>query len=47
METQEQEPTIWAKFPEHNTDSPECWCEPEIREDPETGNKVIVHNGFN
>ena len=39
---------IWKKYPEHNTDSEECWCEPKIVYiDPITGNKVIVHNDFN
>lgn len=47
MEYQEQELTLWSKFPEHNTDSPECWCEPEIIVDEETDNQVIIHSRFN
>jgi len=34
------------KYPEHNTNSDECWCEPEIIV-MENGNKVIVHNEEN
>ena len=30
-------------MPEHNTDSANCWCNPNIETDPATGNKVIVH----
>jgi hypothetical protein len=33
------------EYPEHNTDSGECWCEPEIIKF-ENGNKLIVHNDF-
>jgi hypothetical protein len=28
---------------EHNTDSPECWCNPTIQVMP-NGNKLIIHN---
>ena len=30
----------------HNTNSEDCWCEPEIII-YENGNKVIIHNGEN
>lgn len=33
----------WAcSCPEHNTDSPECWCDPEI-EELENGNLIVIH----
>lgn len=44
-EWNEQEKTIWSKFPEHNTDSPEYWCDPEI--EIYDGTKLIIHRGFN
>ena len=38
---------LWDKYPEHNTDSEECWCEPiVIYIDPENNNKVILHRAF-
>ncbi len=30
-------------YPDHNTNSPDCWCHPEITEYKD-GTKVIVHN---
>jgi hypothetical protein len=36
-----------AKYPEHSTDSEDCWCDPQVVFiDAETGNKVIVHRDF-
>ncbi|MFZ2937641.1 MAG: hypothetical protein WA066_02930 [Candidatus Omnitrophota bacterium] len=35
----------WNKYPEHNTDSEDCWCEPRI-EVQENGNKVVIHRDF-
>lgn len=35
-----------AKYPEHNTDSSACWCDPEIVEYAD-GSKLIIHNDFN
>lgn len=38
---------IWAKYPEHNTDSDYCWCEPTvIFTYPESGDVVILHRDF-
>ena len=34
------------KYPEHDTNSENCWCEPEIIV-MENGNKVIVHQEEN
>jgi hypothetical protein len=28
------------EYPEHNTESNECWCDPEIMEG------VVIHRGF-
>ena len=32
-------------YPDHNTDSEDCWCEPEIIK-LDNGNTVVVHNDF-
>lgn len=39
----EQFSVRWPMYPEHNTDSPTCWCEPHIEEYKE--GRVIIHRG--
>ena len=36
----------YPNYPEHNTDSDDCWCEPEVLEF-DNGSKVIIHRGDN
>ncbi len=29
---------------EHNTDSPQCWCNPEYKYVPESDSWIVIHN---
>jgi hypothetical protein len=31
----------------HDTDSENCWCHPRVEIEPNTGNKIIIHNRMN
>lgn len=42
----EEEVFEFERYQKHNTDSEDCWCEPEIIE-LENGNKVVIHRGDN
>ena len=46
LKASQREISMAAKYPEHNTDSDVCWCDPDVVEYSD-GSKLIIHNQFN